>query len=208
MSATVDDLDRPTRSPARPRTQEPFRFEARIMTGSWPTTLRGRDEVVALMASLPFTSKADEKHRALGVNLMADWLGEQPGGTWQERWVSSGADAAGHDWRHLPAIWLRLRCDHFDGHRAALVAAVTVAVCADVVRPSLSWLAGGGFGQGGLLVRHLAVSRDVKGFARLRTRCDSDPGVSAMSTSRMMYRCSLIMAAKGGALADITVGCW
>lgn len=206
MSVTVDDLDRTTTPPSPSRTQGPFRFEARGTAGSWPATRQCRDEVVALMASLPFVSEADEEHRALGVNLLADWLGEQPGRTWQERWVSSGADTAGAAWRQVPAVWLRSRGDHFEVHRAALVAALPVAVCADVVRPSLSWLAGGGVAQGGLLVRHLAAARDVEGFARLRTRCDGDPGVSTMATSRMMYRCALMMAAKGGVLADITVG--
>lgn len=205
MSIAVKDPDT-TSQPARSRTLGPFRFEARARAVSWSATKRGRDEMVALMVSPPFTSTADAQHRSLGVNLLADWLSEQPGFTWQERWMSSGADAAAAAWREVPATWLRSRGNHVEGHRAALVAAMSVAIRADIVRPSLSWLAGGGPAQGGLLVRHMAASRDAEGFARLRSHCERDPGVSDMATSRMMYRCALMMSAKGGVLADITVG--
>jgi len=206
MSVAVDELDRTTAPAPVPRTQGPFRFVARVTAVSWPATRRERDEVVALMASPPFASKADEERRGLGVNLLVDWLVDQPGRTWQERWLSSGADAAGEAWRPLAAAWLGSRGNHFEVHRAALVAAVPLAICADVMRPSLRWLAGGGAAQGGLLVRHMAATRDVEGFGRLRARCDADPGVGAMATGRMMYRCSLMAAAKGGGLDEITVG--
>ena len=36
-----------------------------------------------------------------------DWLEAQPGDTWQDRWITSGADAAGNPaWRGLLAGWL------------------------------------------------------------------------------------------------------
>jgi hypothetical protein len=41
------------------------------------------------------------------VTALLDWLGAQPGQTWQDRWLASGADAAGAAWRDIPAQWLR-----------------------------------------------------------------------------------------------------
>ena len=205
MSAAVK-IDRPPTPLSALSRPEPLRFKARPAVVSWPTTTRGRDDVVAHLTSPPFASQADEKHRTLGVNLLVDWLAEQPGRTWQDRWIATAADTAGAGWRQLPATWLRARGNHFEVHHAALVAALAVAISADVVRPSLSWLAGGGLAQGGLLVRHMVALRDVGGFARLQRHCDGDPGVSGVATTRMMYRCALIAAAKGGVLADITVG--
>jgi hypothetical protein len=39
---------------------------------------------------------------------MLDWLLAQPGDTWQDRWLASGADADGRCWRHIPVRWLNL----------------------------------------------------------------------------------------------------
>jgi len=81
-----------------------------------------------------------------------------------------------------------------------------VAISADVLRPSLCWLVGGGLANGGLLVRNLAASRDPEGFTRLATACDDDPRVSPSARSQTIYRAALIVAAKGGMLNDIVVG--
>ena len=35
-----------------------------------------------------------ERHRLRGVRLALDWLTDQPGDTWQQRWLASGAEAA------------------------------------------------------------------------------------------------------------------
>jgi hypothetical protein len=58
----------------------------------------------------------------------------------------------------------------------------------------------------GSLVRTLGASRDPEGFARLAEHCDHDPGVSVTARAHTLCRVALIMAAKGGALAEITVG--
>ena len=73
-----------------------------------------------------------------------------------------------------------------------------------ILRPALSWLAVKPAGPGSL-GRDLARARDPGGFARLRELCDGDPHVSAVRTA-MRHRATLIPAAKGGTIADITVG--
>jgi integrase len=79
-----------------------------------------------------------------------------------------------------------------------------VAISADLVRPSLSWLLSGATARS--LIRNLAASRDSNGFARLRVRCDGVAEGSAATRTQVLYRSALIMAAKGGTLADITIG--
>jgi hypothetical protein len=80
-----------------------------------------------------------------------------------------------------------------------------VAICGDLLRPSLSCLVAGAAGKGSL-TRSLARTRDPQGFARLQALCDADPHVSADAASLTLRRSAEIIAAKGGALADITVG--
>ena len=50
--------------------------------------------------------------------------------------------------------------------------------------------------------------RDRQGFARLRALCDGEPGVAASAAARnhTLRRAAVIMAAKGGVLAGITLG--
>ena len=58
----------------------------------------------------------------------------------------------------------------------------------------------------GALTRSLARIRDPEGFARLQALCDADPHVSAEAVSLTLRRTAEIIAAKGGVVADITVG--
>ena len=48
-----------------------------------------------------------DQERRRGLIRVLDWLEAQPGDTWQDRWITSGADAAGNPaWRGLLAGWL------------------------------------------------------------------------------------------------------
>jgi hypothetical protein len=35
------------------------------------------------------------------LTKLQDWLQRQPGDTWQDRWLASGANTAGFDWADL-----------------------------------------------------------------------------------------------------------
>jgi hypothetical protein len=51
------------------------------------------------MSQLPFTDATARLRRRRGLVSVIDWLVDQPGRTWQERWQLSGADALGNaDW--------------------------------------------------------------------------------------------------------------
>lgn len=76
-------------------------------------------------------------------------------------------------------------------------------ICADVLRPDMSWLASPATPKN--LTVHLARTRDPQGWARLRARCDADPA-SRATKATALCRIAVLQAAKGGTLAEITVG--
>ena len=75
-----------------------------------------------------------------GWAALLDWLEGQDGGSWQQRWLASGADAAGAAWWQLARDWLPAVPGSAVPAVAALVSALIAAICADIVRPSLAWL--------------------------------------------------------------------
>ncbi len=182
-------------------------FPPRLVPDSWAATRRTRQEILDGLPAMPLvgTRANTRSKRLVGMKLLLEWLSDQPGGTWQERWRASGADAAGRIWREVPSLWLDER-GHGPWRRECLFEALPLAITADLVRPSLSWLVGGGLARGGLLVRNFGASRDPAAFARLRVLCEQDNGVSAPVTTQAAYRSALILAAKGGTLGQVTVG--
>lgn len=137
--------------------------------------------------------------------LLLDWLAVQVGATWQDRWLASGADAAGMCWSEVPADWLRGQGCYSTWRQDAEVGALLVAVSADLLRPSLHWLVDGGGARGGLLARNLEACRDPDGFARLAERC-REALLSAPVAGQVRYLAAQILAGKGGGIAQITIG--
>ena len=183
-------------------------FRPRPLPTAWPATCLSEPELLVWLMSPPFVleQSAKQSRRVGGLKLIVAWLADQPGETWQQRWLSSGADDAVGAWRQVPVGWLHAH-DHRTAYRhEALVEALPVLVSADAIRPSLRWLVGGGPARGGLLLRTLVASRDPGGFARLAAACDAAPGVSVVARGQTLYRAAMIVAAKGGVLGDIVVG--
>jgi integrase len=182
-------------------------FAPRPTAATWPETRLGRGEVVERLTSAPFAAgRADlQRKRVVGVELLVDWLSEQPGGTWQQRWLGVEADIAGRAWSQVRSRWLAMRAQRCSWHQDLMAVGLRVAISAEVIRPSLCWLVSGATGRGAL-VRILAASRDPEGFARLGAHCQADRALSAWAQTHVAYRSALVMAAKGGILADITVG--
>ena len=184
-------------------------FPARQVPRSWPATELERAEVRDRLLSPPFAlaKPAGQATRRFGLVRVLDWLEQQPGGTWQERWVASGADTAGNaGWRLLATRWLRSTgrgCQDPAHDHCIFGSGVLPLICADVIRPSLSWLITPRTPRH--LVAELARARDPDGFSALTGLCDAEPlGQSAANTAR--YQVATILAAKGGTIGDITVG--
>jgi integrase len=136
--------------------------------------------------------------------VLLDWLEEQPGRTWQQRWLASGADPAGERWAAGPALWLRRHGLYSADRLELMTSSLLVLVGADIIRPSLGWLLTGGKKR--KLARNMICSRDPAGFARLRKLCRDDPAITPTAQGKVLFRCAVIIAAKGGVLADVTIG--
>jgi hypothetical protein len=85
--------------------------------GSLAGYQRQPPEALERLTRPPFVLGAagSHKQRVTGLGLLLDWLADQPGRSWQERWLASGADAAGSRWRQVPAGWLRARSRYCEG---------------------------------------------------------------------------------------------
>jgi len=137
----------------------------------------------------------------IGLVKVLDWLQTQPGDTWQDRWIASGADAEpGADWRRL-VVGVKVA----DPKReyADLGPGLLAMICGDMVRPSLGWLLRTPSPR--KLAASMALTRDPGGFARLAALCAAAVAGSG-TTQPALDRIAVIMAARGGIVADITVG--
>jgi len=203
-------LAAPGTSPQAPEQAAPSLpgcLPARAAAADWPATRLGRGPAREQLTRPPFTREvaSSQETRARGLARLLDWLADQPGATWQERWLASGAEEAGAGWAQLPIRWLHDRGRRSQWLRTELATALGAVICADLIRPSVSWLVSGLAGKGAL-GRDLARARDPAGFARMRELCDGDPGISKAAADMALRRATLILAAKGGTIADITVG--
>lgn len=182
------------------------RFPPRSVAGHWPAAGHARSQVLELVTSTSFELSASrvESSRRRGLPLLLDWLEDQPGQSWQERWLASGADAARDDWAQAPARWLERRGLASRDRLELMTSSFLTLVGADVVRPSLPWLLTGGKKR--KLARNMVRSRDPEGFERLRQLCEADSGITTQAQKHTSFRCAVIVAAKGGVLADITIG--
>ena len=182
------------------------RFPPRPADADWPTTRLDRAGVDRLVAATAgtVTSARVRDNRRWGLPFLLDWLEDQPGDTWQDRWLASGADTAGEDWAQLPEQWLHRHGKH-SAHRLELMtSSLLITVGADVLRPSPSWLLTGGKKR--KLVRNMVCGRDREGFERLRRLCEQDEAITRESARDVLFRSAVIVAAKGGLLGDVIVG--
>ena len=207
MSVALLERAETTRAARPPRRVASDDFPPRAKEASWPLTCASRSEIVTRLSASPFVADGPGHafQRSLGIQLLFDWLEDRPGATWQARWETCEVELSGLCWRQVLSRWRAGQGDTVGWHQDFMAVAMRSAISADVVRPSFSWLLSGAMG-GGALAHVLAISRDPEGFARLRAQADADPEISERTRSQIAQRVSLIMAAKGGAVANITLG--
>jgi hypothetical protein len=72
-------------------------FPPRPAAADWLATRMGLEPVVGLLGRAPFAVEhpGSQRWRFRGARLAMTWLADQPGGTWQQRWLASGAEEAG-----------------------------------------------------------------------------------------------------------------
>jgi len=185
------------------------RFPPRPVPGDWAMTVQPKQQVISTLLAAPFAAESAhlQKDRRRGLTRVLEWLERQPGDTWQDRWIASGADAEGNlAWRGLPARWLAAGDrGPKDPEQVSLTVGrgMLLLVCGDVIRPSLGWL------LTPVTIKNLAAeiarTRDPDGFTALTSACQADL-VNAHTMRLALRRVATILAAKGGLIRDITVG--
>ena len=167
---------------------------------TWAETRQTRDEVLARAAELDVAGPRERERRLKSVGLVLDWLERLPGETWQQRWLASGADAAGERWVDGVGELSGL-ANGRDG-RAQLTGGVTRLLMLGVVRPSYYWLYRW---HSPILVRLLRDRRDPEGFARLDPLCERMPRFTPLDRRFAYGQLLRILLHNGGCLADITL---
>ena len=161
------------------------------------------------LLSRPFAldNSSSQSYRKFGLIRVLDWLAAQPGRTWQDRWNASGAGSDGHaDWRPPVARWLRETGRVAEDNRSAerqLSVGMMQLICADVIRPGTGWLLTTATPRN--LSGEMARVRDPAGFSKL-SELGSASLASYSVTRTAVEWVAVIAAAKGGTVADITVG--
>jgi integrase len=183
------------------------RFPPRPVPADWPTTRLASSEVMGRLLTPPFVEDrpAAEENRRRGLPLLLRWLEGQPGETWQQRWLASGAGQDGRlDWRSFPIRWANSAEVAVCGWDERVIATGLLSlICADVIRPSLEWLLTTVTPK--RLAAGMGRARDPDGFAAVTARCDLRP-VGESTTGVALHRIGVLLAAKGGVIADITPG--
>ena len=194
-------------APPQPRnSQLREKFPPRAAQPWWPATAQDQAGVLRRLTSPPFAAGAQgtQAARRRGTAKLLRWLSSFPGGTWQQRWQASRAeDHPGGTWVRLPARWLSENGQGASYDDGDLSSGLLMLICGDLIRPGLAWM----------LTRthkHLApvmgAVRDPAGFARLRELAEAGPA-SALDDARLAAtRTATLLACKGGAVSDITVG--
>ena len=182
------------------------RFPPRLVPSSWPATRAGRHDVLAGLLAPPFAlaNPLSQQTRRLGLVTVLNWLEAQPGGSWQERWLASGAEGQ-QDWRSLVTAWKAARSGAPPGRVPPHIGGgLMLLVCGDVIRPGTGWLLRCSPTPRNLAAE-MARTRDPAAFARLEELCQAGSvGYDARLTA--VDKIAVIMAAKGGLATDITVG--
>ncbi|WP_416210405.1 site-specific integrase, partial [Frankia sp. Cr1] len=185
------------------------RFPPRSVPATWPMTQQPKRDVVATLVAAPFVVEgAHLQHdRRRGLVHVLEWLQEQPGQTWQDRWIASAVDAEGNSaWRQLATRWMAStsRGPKDPDHACLTVGrGMLLLVCGDVIRPSLGWLLMPATPK--KLLTEIARTRDPEQFAVLESVCRAG-SANAHTTQLAFRRVATIVAAKGGLVGDITIG--
>lgn len=180
------------------------RFPPRPPEACWPHTDQSLGEVLQRLDGPLFCAvqRKTQVPRLRGARKFLHWLATFPGDTWQQRWLASGQEELpGAQWARLPTEWLTARGE--SAHAGILGSGLLMLICADVIRPSMAWLISRGSCT---LATGIARYRDADGFAALDRVIAADPTVINANAQPAKARIAVILASKGGRVADVTVG--
>jgi integrase len=185
------------------------KFPPRPVPASWDMTAADRFAVARRMLAPPFPAgdAKSRRSRKLAMLKILDWLGLHPGTTWQERWDASGAGADGTaDWRDRMLDDLEAAGElgpQGREVRGRLGLGMVQLLGGDVLRPGLSWLLAARAPT--RVAAEMGRTRDPAGIAALKELREASV-TSGETFVLAVEHVAMIMAAKGGAVADITPG--
>ncbi|MFD5454362.1 hypothetical protein [Streptomyces olivaceus] len=176
-------------------------YPPRLVPEAWPETAVDSDAVLDVLNEMfKDVSKNTRYTRCRGARNVMRWLELFDGETWQQRWRNSPLDQ--HFTVGLPGLgsWVRQHLDPIpDG---VLRSGILGMACADVIRPDPGWLL---TRRSRHMRQIVAECRDPDGFAALEAK--AAPGVwDAKLGLQARNQIATIILAKGGKVADITVG--
>jgi len=175
-------------------------WQPRPFPQSWWQTRQSREQLAERLLGL-FTDqdagRVRDQTRRRGLTRLLDWLQRQPGDTWQDKWLASGADAAGSAWTDLP---LRDRVPVREHHREELCAGLVLLVAGQVIRPGYRWLLRQ---RQALMLSEARAAIDPGGFGRIE--CHARPAMG-WARSDALSKLTWMVICKGGLVSDITVG--
>ena len=181
-------------------TGRPPEWEPRPFPHSWWQTRQSREALTGRLLGLftdPGAGRTRDKTRRRGLAKLLDWLQRQPGDTWQEKWLASGADAAGSGWTDLP---LKDRVPARGHHRQELCTGLVLLVAGQVLRPGYRWLLRQ---RQALMLSEARVAIDPDGFRSLEVA--ARPAIG-WARADAMNKLTWMVICKGGLVSDITVG--
>ena len=170
----------------------------------WPATQQSVEEVLAAAEELEAEAGAGGKElqrRVRWVGRLLAWLARFDGETWQQRWHSSGADAAAKAWTDLVANIEGLPPDPKD-RRSQLTGAAGRLILLDLIRPGYDWLYSS---PSNTLNKRFEQVRDAAGFAALGALCDANRRLTSSDRRGAFVQLTRILMHNGGLLADITL---
>ncbi|MEU7017125.1 site-specific integrase [Streptomyces sp. NPDC046385] len=165
-------------------------------------TCRPLNEILAALER-PAFGTADRStlyYRVAGARAILLWLSGFPGSSWQERWEASPAAACPRRWGEEGYLWIAELTNVT--RRGTVQSGLLALAGADVLRLPLHWLVGH---RSSHLRDFVEQARDPVGFARLKTHVDPRRWATVGAGSARLALARIILA-KGGRLADITVG--
>jgi hypothetical protein len=183
----------------RTEPERPPEWEPRPFPDSWWQTRQDREALVERLLTTftdPSAGRGRDQTRRRGLTKLLDWLQNQPSDTWQDRWLASGADAAGFDWAELP-----LGREPTPKHRRdELTSGLVLLVAGQVIRPTYRWLMRQ---RHALMLAEARKAVDPEGFDRLEQHARDAIG---WARSDALNKLTWMVICKGGLVADITVG--
>jgi hypothetical protein len=179
--------------------EQPPEWEPRPLPESWWQTCQEREALAGRLLTAftsPGAGRGRDQTRRRGLTKLLDWLQRQPGETWQDRWLASGADAAGFDWAGLP-----LGGEPSPRHRRdELTSGLVLLAAGQVIRPTYRWLMRQ---RHALMLAEARKAIDPGGFGRIERHAGDAIG---WARSDALNKLTWMVICKGGLVADITVG--